>query len=154
MCDSKTGLNLDKSYHTDRQVQNRNLRLPRFLTALTNNTDGIIHKLVMVFAKSHPTLTRFKITGDKTRRASAVNKITIPGLITSHLVKMYREPASIHQTLYLDCKNHAVPSSHLDTILAKVPRLYLVLRRVTLTKLYRRAVMLKRNALRLYFVTS
>ena len=125
-----------------------------FLTALTNNTDGIIHKLVMVFAKSHPTLTGFKITGDKTRRASAVNKITIPGLITSHLVKMYREPASIHQTLYLDCKNHAVPSSHLDTILAKVPRLYLVLRRVTLTKLYRRAVMLKRNALRLYFVTS
>ena len=111
MCDSKTGLNLDKSYHTDRQVQNRNLRLPRFLTALTNNTDGIIHKLVMVFAKSHPTLTGFKITGDKTRRAIAVNKITIPGLITSHLVKMYREPASIHQTLYLDCKNHTVPVS-------------------------------------------
>jgi len=31
------------------------------------------------------------------------------------------------------CKNCAVPSSHQDTFLAKVPRLYLVLRRATLT---------------------
>ena len=63
--------------------------------------------------------------------------------MTYHLEKLYRESASIHQTLYLDCKNHAVPSSHQDTILAKVPRPYLVLRRVPLTKTYRRAVIFK-----------
>ncbi len=46
------------------------------------NTDGMFNKLVMVFAKSHPALTGFKITGDKTQRATTFNKITIPGLMT------------------------------------------------------------------------
>ncbi len=39
-----------------------------------HNTDGMFNKLVMVFAKSYPALTGFKITGDKILRASAVNK--------------------------------------------------------------------------------
>jgi len=81
----------------------------------------------MVFAGCLLPSRNLKITGDKTQRANTVNKITIPGLITCHLENLYREPASINHTLYPDCKNHAVPSSHLDTILAKVPRPYLVL---------------------------
>ena len=36
---------------------------------------------------------------------------------------MYREPANIQQTLYLDGKNHAVPSLHRDSFSAKVPGL-------------------------------
>jgi len=93
---------------------------------------AIIHKLVMVFAGCLLPSRNLKITGDKTQRANTVNKITIPGLITCHLENLYREPASINHTLYLvpiaiGSKNHAVPSSHLDTILAKVPRPYLVL---------------------------
>ena len=58
--------------------------------------------------------------GDKTRRAFTVNKITIPGLIINHLLNLDREPANIHQTLYLDGKNHAVPSLRRDTFSAKV----------------------------------
>jgi len=63
----------------------------------------------------------FKTTGDKTRRAITVNKITIPGLIINHLLTLYREPANIQQTLYPDGKNHAVPSLHRDSFSAKVP---------------------------------
>ena len=63
----------------------------------------------------------FKTTGDKTRHATTVNKITIPGLIINHLLNMYREPANIRQNLYPDGKNHAVPSLHRDSFSAKVP---------------------------------
>ena len=60
---------------------------------------------VMVFANSLLPYQDFKITGDKTLRASTVNKLTIPGLIINSLITLYRESANIHQSLYLDCKN-------------------------------------------------
>ena len=63
----------------------------------------------------------FKTTGDKTRRATTVNKITITGLILNHLLKLYREPANTQQTLYPDGKNHAVPSLHRDSFSARLP---------------------------------
>lgn len=103
----------------------------------------MFNKLVMVFANTALPYQDFQITGDITLLATAVNKLTIPGLITSYLVCLYRDPASIHQALYPDCKNHAAPSLHRDFILPKVPGLISVLRRVPLTKTYRRAVMLK-----------
>lgn len=56
--------------------------------------------------------SRDYITGDKTRRATAVNKITIPGLMTCNLANLYRETHITQSALYLDGKNHAVPSLH------------------------------------------
>ena len=44
-----------------------------------------------------------------------------PGQIIVHLKTLYRDPANIHQTLYPDGKNCAVPSLHRDKISAKVP---------------------------------
>ena len=75
----------------------------------------------MVFAKHLLPAPDLKITGDKTRRSTTVNKITIPGLILDHLLTSYRDPASSQQTLYPDCKNHAVPSLCRDYFSAKVP---------------------------------
>ena len=37
------------------------------------------------------------------------------------LLNLHREPANTQQVLYLDCKNHAVPSLRRDLISAKVP---------------------------------
>ena len=42
--------------------------------------------------------------------ASAVNKITITGYVFCSLSALYRDTRSFDQTLYLDGKNHAVPS--------------------------------------------
>ena len=75
----------------------------------------------MVFAGHLLPSPTLKITGDKTRRATTVNKITIPGLILNHLLTLYRDPAKIHQILYPDGKNHAVPSLHRDTFSARLP---------------------------------
>jgi hypothetical protein len=39
------------------------------------------------------------------RRSTAVNKITIPGLILNSLATLYRDTHIIRKALYLDCKN-------------------------------------------------
>ena len=44
-----------------------------------------------------------------------------PGQIIVHLLTLYREPANIHQTLYPDRKNYAIPSLRRDTFSAKAP---------------------------------
>ena len=84
------------------------------LTALTNNTDSIIKKLVTVFAFASDFKPGYYIKTNPDR-ATAVNKITIPGLILNCLATLYRDTRIIHKALYLDCKNtrHAslIPAS-------------------------------------------
>jgi len=46
---------------------------------------------------------------------------------------LYRDTRNAQPALYLDGKNHAVPSLHRDNILAKVPGLCPVRRQVTPT---------------------
>ena len=88
-----------------------------------------------------PALTRFKITGDKTRRAATVNKITIPGLIINHLATLYRYTPIVNELCTWIAKTTPYPSCHRDNIPAKVPGSGIGwLRRVTLTNYYRRAV--------------
>jgi hypothetical protein len=69
-----------------------------------HNTDSIIKKLVTVFAfvpASKPG-NYIKTNPD---RATAVNKITIPGLIFNRLATLYRDTRIVQKALYLDCKN-------------------------------------------------
>ena len=84
------------------------------LTALTNNTDSIIKKLVTVFAFAPAFKPGYYIKTNPDR-ATAVNKITIPGLILNRLATLYRDTRIVHKALYLDCKNarHAslIPAS-------------------------------------------
>ena len=84
------------------------------LTALTNNTDSIIKKLVTVFAFA-PAFKPGYYVKTNPDRATAVNKITIPGLILNMLATLYRDTRIVHKALYLDCKNarHAslIPAS-------------------------------------------
>ena len=90
-----------------------------FLTALSTNTDGTINKLVTIFAD----YTRTVYMTDKT---SNILQNLLAGDGQDSVKSGLKTCTRI-------CKNCAVPSLHQDTILAKVPRLYLVLRRVTLT---------------------
>jgi hypothetical protein len=80
---------------------------------------AIINKLVTIFA-------------DYTRTNNLINKTSN---FLQNLLAAGRQDSdkSGQKTCIRICKNWAVPSLHQDTILAKVPRLYLVLRRVTLT---------------------
>ena len=84
------------------------------LTALTNNTDSIIKKLVTVFAFASAFKPGYYIKTNPDR-ATAVNKITIPGLILNRLATLHRDTRIVHKALYLDCKNarHAslIPAS-------------------------------------------
>jgi hypothetical protein len=74
------------------------------LTALNTNTDSIIKKLVTVFAFAPAFKPGYYIKTNPDR-TTAVNKITIPGLILSRLATLYRDTRIIHKALYLDCKN-------------------------------------------------
>ena len=74
------------------------------LTALTNNTDSTIKKLVTVFAFTPAFKPGYYIRTNPDR-ATAVNKITIPRLILSRLATLYRETRNAQPALYPDCKN-------------------------------------------------
>jgi hypothetical protein len=84
------------------------------LMALTNNTDSIIKKLVTVFAFASAFKPGHYIKTNPDR-STAVNKITIPGLILNRLATLHRDTRIVHKALYLDCKNarHAslIPAS-------------------------------------------
>ena len=98
------------------------------------NTVGWGNKLVMLFAGDSYSHRDLKITEDKTRTLLFLLLFSFKtGQIIVHLFTLYREPASIQQTLYPDGKNHAVPSLHRDSFSAEEPGFYPVLRRVTLT---------------------
>ena len=87
------------------------------------NTDGIIHKLVMVFAKKHPTLMPGSVKPGQSRRSHIVNKFTAPRLILNHLATLYLDTHNVPKLCTLIAKTHAVPSLRLDTFSAKVPGL-------------------------------
>jgi hypothetical protein len=74
---------------------------------------------------------------------SALNKTLCT--LTCYLLPINLVPRHSYrpQSLYQDGKNRAVLSSHRDSLLAYRDRFVAVLRRVTLTKLYRRAVICK-----------
>ena len=74
------------------------------LTALPTNTDSIIKKLVTVFAFVPAFKPGYYIKTNPDC-STAVNKITIPGLILNRFVTLYRDTRIVHNTLYLDCKN-------------------------------------------------
>ena len=62
-----------------------NFHVTRFFNTATNNTDGIIHKLVMVFAKHPPALKSGQATDRNIRNSFTVNKFTIKRLTLNHL---------------------------------------------------------------------
>ena len=74
------------------------------MAQLTSNTDSIIKKLVTVFAFVPAFKPGYYIKTNPDR-ATAVNKITIPGLILNRLATLYRDTRIVHKALYLDCKN-------------------------------------------------
>jgi hypothetical protein len=77
---------------------------PDFKNGTIVNTDGIINKLVMVFAFA-PAFKSGHYTRTNPYRTITVNKITIPGLTLNRLGNLYHDTRIVHKALYLDGKN-------------------------------------------------
>src|SRR5512133_3188860 len=92
-----------------------------FLIPLPLTTDGIIHKLVMVFAKAHPTLMSGSVKPGQSRRSRTVNKFTASRLILNHLETLYLDTRNVPKLCTLIAKTHAVPSLRRDKLSAKAP---------------------------------
>jgi len=82
-------------------------------------------------------------------RSTALNNATIKKLIINHLVKLYRDTRNTQQTCTRTAKTTpyppclAIQTTVLNTVFNTVFNTLARLRRVTLTKLYRRAVSCK-----------
>ncbi len=93
--------------------------------------------MVFAFTPAAKTALKYKTNPDPAPASDQKQYTLTFNLPTSKIVTRH---AYNPEKLYPDSKNHAVLSSHRDSLVTYRDRFVAVLRRVTLTKLYRRAV--------------
>jgi hypothetical protein len=84
------------------------------------NTDGIINGLVMVFAGYCSHDKSYQIMHPDTRTCPQYKSCTLTGFWLRS--KLCRDTPGFDQNLFLDGKNHAVPSLHRDSFSAPLAR--------------------------------